>query len=253
MQKSLGSPDKNSLNRKANPLESVRKTDLTRKKYKTVEDADLILSSMNNKKKKENSQKTEFINEKNKDGDSPRTNVKHIESVKQSNKAVELKKTQVQDDSLKKKERKSRSLQRNQKTCEKKEVKCEKNGEYDETMRRHARQQSNNKSPNKIHTRPSSKNDTNSRNEDYKIIPKMKGPVSSKDTAIKDSNARSAIRSKKNEYVINYDDKNGTVSSVTKIRSNSGSPKRKPVKDTARDKLRENLKNKASDKVALRK
>lgn len=60
---------------------------------------------------------------------------------------------------------------------------------------------------------------------------------------------------KHREYVINYDDKNGTVSSICKIKTGLGTPRRKK---TSKEMLKENhkddaIKTKSVDKLALRK
>lgn len=60
--------------------------------------------------------------------------------------------------------------------------------------------------------------------------------------------------SKRSEYVINYDDKNGTVSSICKVSGSSTSKKKKAIRDRGTDIPKEQKnKNKTSEKVALRK
>lgn len=60
--------------------------------------------------------------------------------------------------------------------------------------------------------------------------------------------------SKRSEYVINYDDKNGTVSSVCKVSGSGISKKKKSIRDRDTDIPKEHkMKNIASEKIALRK
>lgn len=73
-----------------------------------------------------------------------------------------------------------------------------------------------------------------------------------KDLSSKSNSNRS---NRHREYVINYDDKNGTVSSICKIKPGIGPPRRKK---TSKEILKENhkdnsMKNKTVDKIALRK
>lgn len=94
--------------------------------------------------------------------------------------------------------------------------------------------------------------DKTSNKDDITIIPRV-GTNSSKASYNKDP-ARHSSRPSRREYVINYDDKNGTVSSICKVRSGSASPRRKKVtKEVVTPNFNENLKNKSSDKTALRK
>lgn len=107
----------------------------------------------------------------------------------------------------------------------------------------------------KLHKRQSSKDKLSTRNDIVTIIPKLgKDPSGNKTTLIKDPATRHGSRPSRREYIINYDDKNGTVSSICKIRSGSASPRRKKgTKEVVKEKFKENLKNKSSDKAALRK
>lgn len=57
-------------------------------------------------------------------------------------------------------------------------------------------------------------------------------------------------RSKRSEYVINYDDKNGTVSSICKVTGSGSSKKKKILKDGPKE-YKE--RNKTTEKIALRK
>lgn len=84
------------------------------------------------------------------------------------------------------------------------------------------------------------------------LIPPVQTKNSGKDYATKTNGYKTNMRK---EYVINYDDKNGTVSSICKIGSNLGTPKRKKsskeiIKDSQNDKA---YKIKAVDKIAPRK
>lgn len=60
-------------------------------------------------------------------------------------------------------------------------------------------------------------------------------------------------KSKRSKYVINYDDKNGTVSSICKIKSGPGTYKRKLISVENKDAQESNTNNKSLNKIALRK
>lgn len=95
---------------------------------------------------------------------------------------------------------------------------------------------------------------TNTRIEAVKIIPKVENSMIDKNITSRDARPRNGSKSRKSEYVINYDDKNGTVSSVRKLRSGSDSPRRKKTnKEVVKEKFKENLNHKTPDKAALRK
>ena len=84
------------------------------------------------------------------------------------------------------------------------------------------------------------------------LIPPAQSKNNGKDYATKTNGYKTNIRK---EYVINYDDKNGTVSSICKKGPNLGTPKRKKsskeiFKDSQNDKA---FKIKAVDKIAPRK
>lgn len=60
--------------------------------------------------------------------------------------------------------------------------------------------------------------------------------------------------SSRSEYVINYNDKNGTVSSICKVSGSSTSKKKKAIRDRGAEIPKEhNMKNKTAEKIALRK
>lgn len=151
-----------------------------------------------------------------------------------------------------KKERMSRSLHRHGKAAPE-ELKLESVTTSKSTKDSNAKNSENEQV--KVHKRQSSKDKTSNRNDLVTIIPKVgKDSTGNKSTYSKESGTRNGSRSSRREYVINYDDKNGTVSSICKIRSGSASPRRKKgAKEIVKEKFKENLKNKSSDKAALRK
>lgn len=84
------------------------------------------------------------------------------------------------------------------------------------------------------------------------LIPPVQPKINGKEYATKTNGYKTNMRK---EYVINYDDKNGTVSSICKIGPNLGTPKRKKsskeiFKDSQNDKA---FKIRAADKIAPRK
>lgn len=84
------------------------------------------------------------------------------------------------------------------------------------------------------------------------LIPPAQSKSNVKEYSTKTNGYKTNMRK---EYVINYDDKNGTVSSICKIAPNFGTPKRKKTskeifKDSPNDKA---FKIKAVDKIAPRK
>lgn len=104
----------------------------------------------------------------------------------------------------------------------------------------------------KLSKSQTTKGKANTRTETVKIIPKIENSTIDKSTTSREVRPRHGSKSRKSEYVINYDDKNGTVSSVRKLRSDS--PRRKKTtKEVVKEKFKENLKNKTQDKAALRK
>lgn len=167
-----------------------------------------------------------------------------------TNKSSESKNSYKQTNSNKK-EHKSRSLRRDSKPAPE-DVKMERVTTSQSTKDSADKSSGSNV---KVHKRQSSKDHTSTRNDIPTIIPKV-GTNSSanKNTYNKDQTTRHGSRPSRREYVINYDDKNGTVSSICKIRSASDSPRRKKTtKEAVKEKFKENLKNKSSDKAALRK
>lgn len=98
------------------------------------------------------------------------------------------------------------------------------------------------KAPQKIASKPESAyNSTNSKGRDEIISEKVPNGKP-------DSRA-----SKRSEYVINYDDKNGTVSSICKVSGSSTSKKKKAIKRGTDIPKENKMKNKTSEKIALRK
>lgn len=99
------------------------------------------------------------------------------------------------------------------------------------------------KTPQKIYSKSeTTHNSTNSRGREKIIMDKTpNGKPDSK-------------ASKRSEYVINYDDKNGTVSSICKVSGSSTSKKKKAITDRGTDIPKEHkMKNKTAEKIALRK
>uniref|UniRef100_A0A2H1WFW1 SFRICE_003038 n=1 Tax=Spodoptera frugiperda TaxID=7108 RepID=A0A2H1WFW1_SPOFR len=84
------------------------------------------------------------------------------------------------------------------------------------------------------------------------LIPSISSKNNAKDYSTK-TNSKS--RDSRREYVINYDDKNGTVSSICKITPSLGTPKRKKTtKEIFRDSQNDKpFKNKSVHKIAPRK
>lgn len=99
------------------------------------------------------------------------------------------------------------------------------------------------KTPQKTYMKSeSTHHSTNSRGREKNIIDKVP-------SGKPDSKA-----SKRSEYVINYDDKNGTVSSICKVSGCSTSKKKKAPRDRGTDIPKEQkIKNKTAEKIALRK
>lgn len=99
------------------------------------------------------------------------------------------------------------------------------------------------KTPQKTYSKSESNHQsTNSRGREKIIMDKVPNGQS-------DSKA-----SKRSEYVINYDDKNGTVSSICKVSGSSTSKKKTAIRDRSTDIPKEHkMKNKTSEKIALRK
>lgn len=166
-----------------------------------------------------------------------------------TNKSCESKTSSKQTNSIPtKKEHRSRSLHRQAKAAPK-GVALENVTTFKDTKNLSESDQVN------VHKRHLSKDQSSIRNNVVTIMPKVgKDSSGNKSTYIKEPATRHGSRSSRREYVINYDDKNGTVSSICKIRSGSASPRRKKgAKEVVKEKFKENLKIKSSDKAALRK
>lgn len=91
---------------------------------------------------------------------------------------------------------------------------------------------------------PNSQNSTATNKNNLEKVPNMKLA----------KQAGSNSRSKRSKYVINYDDKNGTVSSICKIKTGPGTYKRKLITVENKDAQdSNNNNNKSLNKIALRK
>lgn len=106
-----------------------------------------------------------------------------------------------------------------------------------------SKKESTTQAPQKIYSKSESiHNSTKSRGREKVIMDKV--PNGKPDS----------IASKRSEYVINYDDKNGTVSSICKVSGSSTSKKKKAIRDRSTDIPKEHkMKNMTSEKIALRK
>ncbi|XP_052737523.1 general transcriptional corepressor trfA [Bicyclus anynana] len=90
---------------------------------------------------------------------------------------------------------------------------------------------------------------------DHKLSTKLsKNAVTShKIDKIPETKQDKSTKSKRSKYVINYDDKNGTVSSICKIKKGPGTYKRKMIEIDSKNLQESNTKEKSLNKIALRK
>ncbi|XP_049867158.1 uncharacterized protein LOC126367604 isoform X3 [Pectinophora gossypiella] len=133
-------------------------------------------------------------------------------------------------------------------TSDKKEVKNKEINENDtinyHTKEKNGKRESANTHKHEMNTSASYRNSMTTKNKE-------------KDNVERLSNSKSCDHrpSKRSEYVINYDDKNGTVSSICKVKNGSGTPKKKKIlKDSMTDNTNvkdQKVKNKVIEKIAL--